>query len=194
MAKHKITHSYANLPDAQLADFGLHIATSLTGNATFATPPTAPAALTTQANTYLAAVAACVHGTPSDTLDKNTKRAALITTLDTIATYVELTANNDPAKILSAGFSLQTPSHTPVAPTGSSILAVANPASGKLGLDLQVDKNGWAYLVEYTALPSGAPKLGVFTDPHHAELTGLTPGANYSLRVQVIGSGIQMTD
>ena len=139
-------------------------------------------------------MAASLHGTPSDTLDKNTKRTALINALDNIVTYVELTANNDPAKMLSAGFSLQSLSHTTKVPTGSSILSVRNTASGKLGLDLAVDKNGRAYLVEYTALPSGVAKLAVFTDPHAAELVGLTPGTNYSLRVEVMVSVNQTTD
>ena len=195
MAKNKIIRSYHGLSDAQFGDFGLHIANALAGNATFPTPPTTAAALTTQTDAYITAVAACLHGTPSDTLAKNTQRTALITTLDTLATYVELTANNDPAKILSAGFSLQSPAtHNPAVPEPSSILAVTNEASGKLRVNLAVGKNAWAYFVEYTAVPGGTPKLAGFTNPHDAVLAGLTPGTNYSLRVQVMGSANQTTD
>ena len=63
----------------------------------------------------------------------------------------------------------------------------------KLGLNLNVAANAWAYIVEYTALPNGAVKTAVFTNPHDATLLGLTPGTIYSIRAQVMGVGNQLT-
>jgi hypothetical protein len=37
-------------------------------------------------------------------------------------------------------------------------------------------------------------KTATFTNPHDATLLGLTPGTMYSLRVQVMGSGNQITE
>jgi hypothetical protein len=177
-----------------LGDFALHVATDLTGNANFTTPPVTPAALTTQANGFNTAVSACVNGTPANTLAKNTLRAALIATLDQLATYVELTANNDPQKIVSSGFSLASTTRTPQVPGVTSITAITNVAPGKLGLELAVADNAWAYVVEYTAQPGGAVKTATFTNPHDVVLTGLTSGTTYSIRVQVMGSGNQVTE
>lgn len=192
--KNRVLRDYAGKTDGQLGDAALHVATSLDGNPNFTTPPVTPAALTTQATGFNAAVAACVNGTPAQTLDKNTKRDALIAALDQLASYVELTAANDPAKIISSGFNLTSNTRTALAPGMTSILSVTNVASGKLGLELQVADNAWAYVVEYTALPNGAKQTQTFTNPHEATLTGLTPGTMYSLRVQVMGSGNQITE
>ncbi|MGA2028473.1 MAG: hypothetical protein ABSG87_00155 [Verrucomicrobiota bacterium] len=109
MAKNHILRDYAKKTNGQLGDFTLHVADALTGNANFTTPPVTPAALTTQGNGFNAAVSVCVGSTPADTLNKNTLRDQLIVTLDTLATYVELTANNDPQKIMSSGFGLHLP-------------------------------------------------------------------------------------
>jgi hypothetical protein len=192
--KNHVLRDYSGKQDGQLGDFALHIATSLTGNANFTTPPLTPAALTTQANGFNTAVSACVDGTQADTLTKNTLKTALIATLDQLANYVELTANNDPQKIVSSGFSLASTTRTPQVPGMTSILSATNVASGKLGLELQVADNAWAYIVEYTALPNGAVKTATFTNAHDVVLTGLTPGTMYSMRVQVMGSGNQVTE
>jgi hypothetical protein len=192
--KNHVLRDYSSKTDGQLGDFGLHIATSLNGNATFTTPPVTPAVLTTQSNGFNTAVSACVNGTPANTLAKNTLRAALIATLDQLATYVELTANNDPQKIISSGFSLASNQRNPAVPGMTSILSVTNVASGKLDVELSVADNAWAYIVEYTAQPNGAKLTATFTNPRDVTLTGLTPGTLYFIRVQVMGSGNQVTE
>ena len=192
--KNHVLRDYSGKQDGQLGDFALHVATSLTGNANFTTPPVTPAALTAQANGFNIAVSVCVDGTQADTLTKTTLRAALIATLDQMANYVEFTANNDPQKIVSSGFSLASTTRTSLAPGVTSIKSITNVAPGKLGLELEVADNGWAYVVEYTAQPGGAVKTATFTNPHDVTLTGLTSGSMYSIRVQVMGSGNQVTE
>jgi hypothetical protein len=192
--KNRILRDYSGKADGQLGDFGLHVATSMTGNVNFTSPPITPVALTTESTGFNVAVAASLNGTQADTLAKKVKREALIATLDQLASYVELTALNDAQKILSSGFSLASTSRTPLAPGMTSILSVANVASGKLGLELAAADNAWAFVVEYTALPNGVTQHKTFTNPHEATLTGLTPGTMYSIRVQVMGSGNQVTE
>ncbi len=194
MAKNHVLHNYAQTTDGQLGDFALHVATSLTGNGNFPTPPITPVALTGQANSFITLVAAAVNGTPAQTLAKNTLRGQLITSLDTLATYVELTANNDAQKILLSGFELASTSHAAAVPGKTAILSATNTATGKLGLELQLADNAWCYIVEYTALPNGAVKTATFTSVRDAVLTGLTSGTMYSIRAQVMGSGNQVTD
>jgi hypothetical protein len=193
--KNRVLRDYSTKTEGQLGDFALHVATSLTGNVNFTTPTIPPATLTTQANGFNTAAAKALNGTPADTLDKTNKHDALIASLDQLATYVDLIANGNAAIILSSGFSLASSSaRTPAVPGTTSILSVTNVASGKLGLDLQVAANAWAYIVEYTALPSGAKLTATFTNPHDVTLIGLTPGTIYSIRVQVMGSGNQITE
>jgi hypothetical protein len=194
MAKNKLLRNYTQKSDAQLGEYALHIATSLTGNANFATPPITSAALTTQANAFNTAVAACENGTPANTIDKNNKRGALLAVLDTLVTYVELQSNNDAAKLVSSGFSLANPSRVPVAPGTTAILSVTNTASGKLELELQPADNAWCYIVEFTSAPGGLSKLAAFTSVKEVVLTGLAAGTTYSIRVQVMGSGNQATE
>jgi hypothetical protein len=171
------------------------VAVSLTGNGSFTTPPITPAALTTQANGFITSVAACLNGSPANTLAKNTLRAALLGSLDTLATYVDLTSANDAQKIVSAGFDLaNTAARTPAAPGATAIVSIANTASGKLELELQAADNAWCYIVEYTATPGGTAKTATFTNARDAELTGLASGTMYSIRAQVMGSGNQVTD
>jgi hypothetical protein len=194
MAKIHILRDYAKRADGQLGDFTLNVASSMTGNANFATPPITPAALTTQGNGFNTAVATAMSGSIADTLNKNMLRTALINTLDTLATYVELTSNNDPVKLISSGFDLTNPSHATAVPGMTAILSVTNVASGKLGLQLQTAANAWCYIVEYTALPNGAVKTMTFTSLRDVVLTGLTSGTMYSMRALVMGSGNQITD
>ena len=194
MAIYSVLRNYGRKSDGDLGDFGLHIGTEMTGNANFTTPPFTIASLTTATNKFIAAAAASLHGTPSDTLNKKNLREALIALLNQLATYVELIANNDPAQILSSGFSLASTSRTALVPGMTSILSVTNVASGKLGLELQVADNAWVYVVEYTDLTTNAVKTQQFTDPHNAVLVGLASGHNYSMRVMVMGSGNQTTE
>ena len=195
MAKNKVLRSYAAKSDGQLGDFALHVATSLTGNGSFTTPPMTPASLTAQANGFITSVAACVGGSPAQTLAKNTLRDQLIGSLDTLATYVDLTAANDAQKIVSAGFELaNTAARTPAAPGATAIVSITNTASGKLALELQAADNAWCYIVEYTALPGGTAKTATFTNARDAELSGLASGTMYSIRAQVMGSGNQVTN
>jgi hypothetical protein len=195
MGKNKVLRSYAAKSDGQLGDFALHVATSLTGNGNFTNPPITPAFLTTEGNGFITSVAACLNGSPAQTLAKNTLREALIGSLDTLATYVDLTAANDAQKIVSAGFDLaNTSARTPAAPGATAIVSITNTASGKLDLELQAADNAWCYIVEYTALPSGAVKTATFTSARDVTLTGLVPGTMYSIRAMVMGSANQVTD
>ena len=193
MPKYHILRSYSDKPDSQVADFALHVATALTGNAAFTTPTILPATLTTQANSFNTAIALADNGTPAQTADKNAKRVIVLASLDTLATYVELTAGNDQTKMLSSGFDLASTSRATAVPGDTFIRAVINTSTTRLGLDIPSAENAWCYLVEYTGVSQSQAHLAVFTSLDGIELTGLTPGTMYSLRVQVMGSKNQVS-
>jgi hypothetical protein len=192
--KNRVLRNYSEKSNGQLGEFAQHIATSLTGNANFPTPPILPAALNTQALAFNASVAKAINGTPADTLDQNNQRAALIAALDTLANYVDLIAKGNEAIIVSSGFAVASSTRTAAVPGMSAVLGVENVASTKLGLDLQTADNAWAYIVEYTAQPDGAPLLKTFTSLKEVILPALISGKIYSLRVKVMGSNNQETE
>ena len=194
MAKYRILRSYQGLPAAALGELALHVATSLTSNANFITPTILPAALTGMANGFLANIAAAVDGNKQATATKNAAQAALIAALDQLADYIELNGQNNPAKMLSSGLSLASTSNAPVSPGRTNILAVSNVATTKLKLDLTVADHARCYVVQISSAPGVWVIGGVFTDPHDAVLTGLTPGTTYAIRVGVMGSGNQLSE
>ena len=194
MPKYHILRNYSELPDGQLGEFALHVATALTGNANFTTPPVTPAALTTAANNFITALAAAVDGNPTAIANKNALRTTLIGLLDQEADYVELTSLNNQTKLLSSGFHLASTTRSPAVPGKTCLLAVANVATTKLGLKLAVADNAWAYVVETSVNGGPWTMAEIFTDPHDAVLTGLTPGVTYAIRVQVHGSGNQRSE
>jgi hypothetical protein len=192
MPKYHLLRSYSKLPDGRLGEFGLSIAGAMDGNANFTTPSTSPAALTTQSNTFIASAATALDGTTEDTAAKKALRAALINTLDQLADYVELTAQNDPVKLASSGFRLASTNTSTAIIGTTAIIAVTNVASTKLGLEFQIDPNAWLYEVEISTTPGVWVHAGIFTDPHDAVLTGLTPGTAYQIRARLMGSRNQI--
>ena len=193
MPKYRILRNFSSKPEGDLGEFALHIATSFTGNAAFTTPPITPATLTTQTNAFNTALAAAENGTPTQTADKNAKRAIVLASLDTLATYVELVAGNDQTKMLSSGFDLASTSRATAVPGPTYIRAVTNVGTTRLGLDIPSAENAWCYLVEYTGVTQSLVRLAVFTSLDGIELTNLTPGTLYSLRVLVMGSKNQIS-
>ena len=194
MPKYSILRSYTQMPDAPLGDFSLHVATAMTGNANFTTPPVTPAALTTAANSYISSLATATNGTPLDTANKNALQTALIGLLDQLADYVELTSQNNQTKLLSSGFSLASTSRTQAQVGTTAILSVTNLATTKLELELQVADNAWCYIVQTSTAPNVWVTAATFTNPHDAVLTGLTPGQTYAIRVAAMGSGNQQSE
>ena len=187
--------NYGQRPDGTLGEFTLHVATCMTGNPTYTLPPVTPDILRTKATEFETAVGACEDGTKQDTEHKNVLRADLISTLDILADYVELTAQGDREKLLSSGFEVATKASNTPAPVGTTaILGVTNVASTKLGLDLQVADNAWGYETEVSSVPGVWVRKDTFTDPHNVVLTDLVPGTVYAIRARALGSKNQRSE
>jgi len=191
--KNWVARDYGNKGDKELAKTGLHIGTCLLGNGNFTTPPITPAALTTQANSFNAAIATAENNTPATTQVKNAVRIALVAALDQLANYVDFTANGDAAKIASSGFNVANIKNTPRVPAASTILGITNASTGTLNFELAVAAYAWVYIIAFAPVAGGVPQYRWFTDPHDVVITGLTPGTLYSFTVQVMGSKNQAT-
>lgn len=186
--KNKIKRgSYQKLTGAALADKALVIAGKIAGNVNFLKPDVDPALITTTANQLLAASVKAEQGTLADTENKHNLEALVKSQLDTEANYVENIAQNNAEIILSSGFELASQSHTPSVVTGSSITAVTNVASTKLGLAVVVDPKAWVYEVQVSTTPGVWLHWENFTDPRDIVLEGLVPGTLYNIRIRVLG-------
>jgi hypothetical protein len=195
MSKSHILRNYGRKTDAAVGDFTLHVADSLDGNGNFTSPAIIPAILRTKAGAFAIAIAACEDGTKQDTEHKNNLRDDLISTLDQEADYVELTAKGDREMLLSSGFDVTTATGTSPAPVGTTaILSVTNVSSGKLGIELEVADNAWAYDLEVSSAPGIWVHNNTFTDPHNVMLVGLTAGTMYAIRARAIGSKNQYSE
>jgi hypothetical protein len=195
MLRQHLLHNYIKLTDAELGNSALHVSAQVDGNANFTTSPVTPAALNTAATGFLAAMAVCQDGTKQDTLHKNALRDALISQLDELAAYVEITAKNNAEVMVSSGFNLTSTTAVKPAPVGAvSITAVSNAAGGSLNLAMDYGPNVWAFETQVSTAPNVWVAAGYFTHPRNVTLTNLTPGTLYNIRVRVHGSRNQVSD
>ena len=196
MPKYHLLHDYSQLPEDGLGDFALHIAASMDGNPKFPNPKVKPADIKAAALAFQASLATCQDGTRQDTLHKNGLKAALIALLDQNLADVELTANNNPEILKSAGYNLANPAAgSKPAPVGTvSIIGVTNAGSGSLNLALDIGPNVWGVEVQSSLNNGPWMPAGYFTDPRNVTPAGLTPGQMYNLRVRVHGSYNQVSD
>jgi len=192
--KNKILRKYRKLTGAPLADKSLLVAGKITGNPNFKEPDVDPALMTTTANQLLAATVKADGGTTEDIAHKNALEEVVKGQLDTQANYVENIAQNNAEIILSSGFDLANQTHSPALVTGSSITGVTNVASTKLGIEVAIDPNAWAYEIQTSAATGVWGHWETFTDPHDIVLINLVPGTLYGIRVRVHGSGNQRSE
>lgn len=194
MPKNKILRSYRKLGAAPLADKSLLVVSKMTGNPLFLKADVDLTLMTTTANQLIAATVTADGGTRVDTAHRNNLMTTVNNQLDTQANYVENVAQNSAEIILSSGFDLASTTHSPALVTGTSITAVTNVASTKLGVEVVVDPNAWAYVFETSTAANVWVHAGVFTDPHDITLTNLVPGTNYGIRCRVHGSNNQASE
>ena len=186
--------NYQKLTGAPLADKSLLVAGKMTGNANFTTPAVPLTLQISTANDLLAATVKADGGTPEDTAHKNALEDTVKGQLDTQANYVENIAQNNAEIILASGFDLASQTHSPALVTGSAITAVTNVASTKLGIEVAIDPNAWAYEIQTSTAAGVWGHWETFTDPYDIVLLNLVPGQLYGLRVRVHGVGNQRSE
>jgi hypothetical protein len=190
MAKVKLNLN--GLPDALIIQQCTNIKTAMTGNATFATPiPTLTAFgtfITTAQNKLTAADNAQTLAKQA-TGDKDTAIAALLAAASQLATYVDLTANGDQSKILSAGMDVRaarSPSTTPAQVMNLSL--TAGDSSGEL--DLHWDPVPGSKSYEIQTSPDPVTSSSWVSQPSVTKsktaIFGLTSGAKMWARVRAV--------
>lgn len=190
----KVSLAFAKLPDFELDNFAQGVIDAMTNNGTFPSPPVTLAILQAAKNDFTAKMAAAQTGGVADTAAKNSSRQTLITMLRDVANYVQINCRNDPALLLSSGFSMQSTNRAQVEleqPTG---LVLKNGGSCQLVARVDPVKNAHMYegrikLSDGDWLPS------VFSgDSKHINFNGLTRGKDYTAQVRALGGSTGQSD
>jgi len=192
MAKVKFTLS--GVPDGDAIQTCSDLKTALTGNATFPTPPVTSVAfgtLITTAQAKLTASDNAAAASKQATADKDAAIAAMAAAANQLVAYVDLTANGDESKILSAGLSVRaarTPQALPAQVQNLSLTAGDNAGS----LDAHWDPPGNARSYEVQTSPDPFTEATWVTRDavtnSKTTLTGFTSGAKIWVRVRAINS------
>ena len=192
MAKVKFT--LKGVPDTDAIQTCNNLKTALTGNANFATPTPTLTAFGTQitlAQTKLTASDNAAAASKQATADKDVAMDGLRAMAMQLVGYVDITANGDESKILSAGLSVRatkTPQSVPNQVMNLSLTSGDNEGS----LDAHWDSvgNASSFEVQKSADPFTATSF-VTADTvtkSSTTLTGLTSGNRVWVRVRAINS------
>jgi hypothetical protein len=190
----KVSLGFARLPDTELDNFAQTIIDTMTGNTSYPSPPVTMANLQTAKDDFTTKLSIAQTGGRVDTAAKNNSRQNLITSLRRVATYVQMTCDDNMAKLLSSGFQAQSNNRASVQLDKPESLVIKNGNSGQLVAKVDPVRNTNMY--EGRAKPSDGDWLpSVFTgDSKHITFSGLTPGKNYTVEVRALGGATGQSD
>jgi hypothetical protein len=190
---YRVNLGFAGYSDSDLNDFTLNVVASLTGNASYPTPPVTLADLGTLQATFQDAVTAAAQGGKQLTAVKNAARVALVDALRKIATYVQGIASQDVAVLLTSGFQANSTNRVRVPLEVPVILSILNEFTGTLTLRLQPVTNARMYQARATAGGTVLPTVES-TAARRILMPNLTPGTVYTLQCRALGGATGYSD
>ena len=204
MPQLRVQLSFSNAPDHSVEERATSVLGGLYTSPLWAPLPTAPdfpteAQLTASRDAFTEAISAASMGGPADTAAKNNARDALIAILRKLAGYVQDHHDNDLAKLLASGFEAVSTNRASVPLPKPVIREILLAHSGELKVRVEPIPNAKNYEPQYALIgPGGTPGpwvgAGLFSASQQLLLTGLTPGAEYAIRVRAIGGSTGYSD
>jgi hypothetical protein len=190
----KISLGFAKLSDTELDNFAQAVIDSMTGNATYPSPPVTMAAMQTAKDDFTSKIAAAQTGGPPDTAAKQNSRQALEGMLRQLASYVQIMCANDLALLLGSGFQAQNVNNAQVPLSQPVGLRLKHGSSGQLIARVDPVKNTSMYEGRIKG-DDGVWSAGVYTgDSQHIIFNGLTPGKTYTVQVRALGGSTGQSD
>ncbi len=179
------------ISDAELASQTDNIVTAVTGNANFPMPSPSLGLISSALAEFRAAVANAAGGGKELTAIKNAKRAALVSLLRQLASYLTITSAHDLAKLLSSKFPNQKPTRTKVGqlPAPESPVLRQGKPSGQL--DASVTPVYGASSYNWRVALASAPETYLQTAQTvggRTSFKGLTPGESYLVEANAVGA------
>ena len=185
MPRYYISLAFAKYGPLQLAGFAENIATKMALIAFFATPDPPLADILAAATALRLKEEATGQGGTQTTGERDDAFDALEGLLRELAAYVEDKAKNDRDLMLSTGFEVTTATRSTPAILTPTILAIENPASGKLQFKVQSCGARAYELWGRTGTDAFAHFLS-FTDARNPVVPNLVPGALYDWKVRAL--------
>jgi hypothetical protein len=190
----KVKFSLSGAPDGDAVQSCNSLKTALTGNANFPSPPVtlaAFAALIATAQTKLTTADTAAQAAMQATTEKDNAIGEMAAAANQLAAYVDLMANGDESKILSAGLSVRAaraPQSVPDAVQNLSLTAGDN--SGELDAQWDPPGNAKSYEVQTSADPfsDATWKTTETVTNSKVALLGLPSAAKIWVRVRGINS------
>ena len=187
MPQIRVNLGFAQAADHVIEELAEEVHTGMTGNADFPAPPVTMAALATATTNFSNARVTAAQGGQADTAAKDAARDALVVLLRQLAAYVQLTAANDLAMLLSSGFEAVSTNRASVELPQATVLDVMHVGEGKLKIRPAPIKNVRMWEVRHSVTPGVWVSAGTFNSTRDMLLTGLTPGAVYTIQVRALG-------
>lgn len=188
MITYKVNKSFSTnkYTDAELVVASQGICNGMTNNPYFPSPTPSVSDLQTTITAFLNALSKMTNGTKEDTVNKNTSRKSLEDVLKRMGDYVEATANNNLAALVSSGFPLRkTPEPLGDLPAPTGIVIEAGDVPGSLVISWNPVKGTYLYIIEYTT--DATSGTGVWQRITRSKCTivipGLTRGGLYVFRI-----------
>ena len=190
----KVTFSLKAVPDPGVIQECTNLKTALTGNANFPTLPVSLATFGTKITSAQAKLTASDNAaalSKQATADKDTEIAALIAMAMQLVGYVDLTANGDESKILSAGLSVRSarvPQSVPVQVQNLALTTGDN--TGEIDAQWDGISNAKSFEVQTSPDPftDASWRTADTVTNSKVALTGLTSGAKIWVRVRDVNS------
>jgi len=177
--------------DAQLISSVTTITSAMTNNNHYPTPsPSVPDVIAANEAFAQALAEAADGGTLAITL-KNEKRAALVTRVRDLASYVQVTCKGDLAVLVSSGFPIQKPQRAAIGvlPAPARLTMTLGPRSGELKTAAERIPGAAIYNWQLTTAANPTVVLqSVQTTAASITFSGLTPGVVYRAVVNVVGA------
>lgn len=190
---YRVNLGFAGYSDSNLSDFTLNVIASLTGNASFPTPPVTLADLGAAQTAFQDALTAAAQGGKQLTAAKNAAREALLVALRREATYVQGIASQDVAMMLTSGFQASSTNRaqTPLPPP--TILTILNEATTTLTIRLQSVSNARTYQVRASTGSTVLPTVDS-SAARRIVVGNLTPGTVYTIQCRALGGATGSSD
>jgi Fibronectin type III domain len=194
MNNYHVSLRFRRLSNAALAVFAAVVIKGMTDNPAFPNPPVSLAEVADLLARFRAASQAAMGGGLVLTAARNAARVALMDALYQLASYVRGTALHDVTLLLSSGFEAASKNRVQSPLSQPAILAVENERSGALLVRVGPLSNARGYEVQINMGDGPWQDLGIFPQARRIELTNLTPGMVYGIRVRAIGGSTGYSD
>lgn len=197
--KLRVSLTYAGSSDDTVNITGQEVLTHLYGNPLFPEPPVSQETLEGNLSNFAAARAAQKQGGTLATALKNQNRAELVASLQTLAFYAQIVADNNLATLLSSGFEPVSTNRTSAPLDTPSVKRIS---SGMTGVSLvtlsKVINSRCQELRVAEMLEDGTMRpfetVGLFTDSRNIPVNGQVPGKLYAYQGRAIGGSTGYSD